>query len=147
MKKASQILFLIGGIVAIIMAIVWLVVAIVDFVYAGASAALAAGETDVVTAEMQKVINTYCNQHGFVKGGGLLYDYEAASVSYATSGVIFLLVSIFSIPAAVLSFIARKDNAKMGLIITALVFAAISWNPISMVGGVLGIVDCAVNKK
>lgn len=61
--------------------------------------------------------------------------------------LVFLFVSIFSIPAAILSFISRKEKASMGLIITATVFNILAWNPVSVVGGVLGIVDCAVNKK
>ena len=138
MKKASQILFLIGGIIAILGAIGWLVFAIVEFVYAGAAALMANGE-DPGSQELVKYIVRYCSDNQCTL--------TEAAHKLAGVGVLFLFVSLFSIPAAVLSFIARKENAKMGIIITATAFALVSWNPLSIVGGVLGIVDCAVNKK
>ena len=142
MKKASKILFLIGGIVAIIMAVVFFIVAIVYFVQAG------------IAAGLQQTPSSYADLPESVQKAlqDLIKACDAKSwedvAKYAAGlGVLFLVVGIFAIPGAILSFIARKDNASMGLIITATAFNIVCWNPVSVVGGVLGIVDCAVNKK
>ena len=142
MKKASQILFLIGGILAILLAVLWLVLAIVFFVDGGIAAAVASDPSTLANLP-QDVIKAL---NDLAKAAGV-NTWEALASYCIGLAVMFLFVAIFAIPAAVLSFISRKPSASMGLIITATVFNILCWNPISVVGGVLGIVNCAVNKK
>ena len=142
MKKASQILFLIGGIIAILMAIAMLIVAIVYFVLGGAAAAVS--QSASAYADLPKSIQEALQDLAKAANVNTWKELSEYAIKLA---LLFLFVSIFSIPAAILSFIARKPSASMGLIITATVFNIIAWNPVSVVGGVLGIVDCAVNKK
>ena len=145
MKKASRILFLIGGITAIILSIVWLVVSIINFVY-GAGASIVAGLTKgTIDVELYKTIATWLQNHGFNVNSQA--DWVAASNQLAANGVIFLVMSIFAIPAAVLCFVARKENASLGLLITATVFNVLGGAPVGIVGGVLGIVDAAIKNK
>ena len=142
MKKASQILFLIGGIVAILMAVLMLVLSIVFFVDGGLAAAIS--QDPSVYADLPQSVKEAL--YDLIKSTGVNSWKELATYCI-TLGVVFLFVAIFAIPGAILSFIARKEKASMGLIITATVFNILCWNPVSVVGGVLGIVDCAVNKK
>ena len=140
MKKASKILFLIGGIVAILMAVLMLVLAIVFFVDGGISAAIA--QDPSVLADLPQDVVKALND--LAKSAGV-NTWKALADYCIGLAVVFLFVSLFAIPGAILSFIARKDKASMGLIITATAFNIFCWNPVSVVGGVLGIVDCAVN--
>lgn len=142
MKVASRILFLIGGIVAILMAVLMLVLSIVFFVDGGISAAIAQDPSTLadLPQDVIKALNDLAKSAG-------VNTYEALAKYCFGLAVTFLFVAIFAVPGAILSFIARKEKASMGLIITATVFSILCWNPVSVAGGVLGIVDCAVNKK
>ncbi len=142
MKVASRILFLIGGILAILMAVLMLVLSIVFFVDGGIAAAVASDPSTLANLpqDVVKALNDLAKSAG-------VNTWQALAQYCIGIAVMFLFVAIFAIPGAILSFIARKEKASMGLIITATVFNILCWNPVSVVGGVLGIVDCAVNKK
>lgn len=145
MKKASRILFLIGGITAIILSIVWLVVAIVNFVY-GAGASIVAGLTKgTIDVELYKTLVTWLQNHGFNINSQA--DWANAAHTLVASGIVFLVMSVFAIPAAVLCFVARKEDASLGLLITATAFNVLGGAPVGIVGGVLGIVDAAIKNK
>lgn len=145
MKKASQILFLIGGIVAIFLTILWLVLAIVYFIYGGVAAIVAGTASGDVTQEMYQTVANWMKANGF----NILVqsDWKAAAAQLAGTGVLFIIMSVFAIPAAVLCFVARKPSASLGLLITTLVFNILGGAPIGIVGAILGIVDKSVNGK
>ena len=66
----------------------------------------------------------------------------------AACGAIFLVFSLFSIPAAVLSFICKgKEKAGLGLIIPAMALSLFAGSTLSVLGGIFGIIACAQENK
>ncbi len=145
MKKASNILFLIGGIVAILMVILWLVLSIVFFVYGGTAALIAAGEGSNLDPNLVDALQLWMRQNGYVKN--YIYQYEAASAACIGYGVTLLFMSLFAVPAAILCFICRKKEPSLGLLITTGVFNLLGGAAVGLAGAVVGIVDWAVNGK
>lgn len=150
MRKASKILFLIGGIFAILASIAFLVVAIVEFVQGGVILAyVEAARSGKATKEMLEALDELLKAMGYEHG---IYDIsslnalEALGNQRLASAVYFLICSIVAIPAAVLAFICKgKEKPGLALLIVATVLNGFVWNIVAVVGGVLGIVDWAVN--
>ena len=134
MKKASKILFLIGGIVTILEAIAFIAIAAVSF-YAVAAAQQPNVPEWVVKLIQQIMQDSKCTQ-------------EQAVASIATVGILFIVQFALCIPCIVLSFIsASKEKRGLGLLIVSTIFAGAAWSPVSLVGGVLGIVSWATVER
>lgn len=141
MRKASKILCLIGGILGIILAVVWLVLAIVYFINGAVAAAIASGYVGgEIPKSIQEFLTDFIKQHP-----GLTW--EEITASLVGSAVLFVVMFLFSIPCAVISFIVRGKE-KTGLPLP-IVLVALSWagNVCSFVGGVLAIVNWAVVER
>lgn len=134
MKKASKILFLIGGILMIVAAIAYLAIGIVGLV-AGALAS-----SPNIPEWVSKMITEIMSYSNCTK--------EVAIKSILTVGVLFTVEFVLAIPCAVLSFICSgRDRRPLALLIVATAFGALAWNPLSLVGGVLGIVSWATVER
>ena len=142
MRKASKICCLIGGILGIVLALVWLGVSIGAFVYGGTFAALDAGSIKWadLPADVRKALSDLLDQYGF-------YSFEAAATYFIGRGVLYLIMFLFSIPSSVLSFIVYKKE-KTGLPLP-IVLVVVSWaaNIPAVAGGVLAIVNWAVVER
>lgn len=134
MKKASKILFLIGGILMIIAAIAYLAIGIV-----GLAAGALATTSDVPEWVQKMIIDIMADSH---------CTKEVAVQSILTVGVLFVVEFVLAIPCAVLAFISSsKDRRPLPLLIVATAFGVLAWNPLCMVGGVLGIVSWATVER
>ena len=141
MKKATQIVLLIAGILAIVGAVAWLVAGIYYFVMGGICAMIAAGESGGDLPEsIQNWIINYIQQHPEFK------SMEEVAGSLIGTGVVFVVFAIFCIPAAVLSFLARKKDVT-GLYIACIVLGALSATGLPLIGGVLGLIHKGVDKE
>lgn len=145
MRKASKILCLIGGIVGIVLAILWLVLAIVYFVYGGFAVALDSGAHSVdIPQPVYEWLVDYVKANGtsaFPNGWA-----DVASKLFGTAAL-FLIMFLFSIPCAVISFIlSRKEKTGLPL---PIVLAVLSWagNIFSFVGAGLAIANWAVVER
>ena len=140
MRKASKILCLVGGILGILLAIMWLTLSIVFFVTGGFAAAYAAGE------EIPQAIKDWL--YNYMDSQGTYYTMAALSGVLIGLGVEFLVFFIFCIPSAVLSFILRKkERTGLPLPIVLAVVSAPCINIAGFVGGVLAIVNWAVFER
>ena len=128
MKKASKILFLIGGILGIFGAIAYIALSGVCF-YAVA----VAEDPDVpqwVVELIQKIV------------ADSKVTPEQAVAAIATVAIVFMVLFILSIPAIVLSFVcSSKDKRPLPLLIVATAISLTAGSALSVVGGVLGIVS------
>ena len=128
MKKASKILFLIGGILTILGAIAFLGLAIVCIIAAGMS------QSPDCPQWIQKLIVDICNDYHMTG--------EEAVAAILTVGIVFVVFFVLSIPAAILSFICSgKDKRPLPLLIVATAFSLMAGSAVSTVGGILGIVS------
>lgn len=152
MKKASQVLFIIGGIIAIILSVVYLVVSIVNFVRGGLILAFTtAYNNGNLSITQMEAVDKALKALGYANG---IAEFESVAALEAFGhkivgrGVYFVLMSVFAIPSAVLSFVSKgKENKNLALLIVTTVFNAFVWNLPSVVGGGLGIADFAVSRK
>lgn len=127
MKKASKILFLIGGILTILAAIAFVVLAGVGFY------AVAVAEEPNAPKWVVDLVNELISK-GSTK--------EEALGSIVLLSAVFIVQFILSIPCAVLAFVSSgKEKRGLGLLIVATVFATVAWSPVCLVAGVLGIVS------
>ena len=135
MKKASKILFLIGGILAIFLAVTWLAL---GSVFVAAAASLKAGEPFDFAIELAKDI---------LKDNPT-YTMEQVVKYILAVGIVFFVLFVFAIPAAVLSFICKgKEKAGLGLIIPAMALSLFAGSTLSVLGGIFGIIACAQENK
>ena len=138
MKKASKILFLVGGVLAILSIIAYLLFAIATFVCGGVVIALSEGGT--VDPKIADIFNKLAADTGLALA-------EIGAI-YITMGVVFAVLFVFSIASTVLSFIDRaKENPGLGLLIPSTAIHLFAGNLVSLVGGVLGIVYWATKGK
>ena len=127
MKKASKILFLVGGILTIFAAIGFVILAGFSFY------AVAVAEEPDAPQWVIKLVNDLIAE-GSTK--------EQALAAITLVGAVFIVQFILSIPCAVLAFVTSgKDKRGLGLLIVSTVFATLAWSPVCLVGGVLGIVS------
>ena len=142
MRKASKILCLIGGILGIVLALVWIILGIVYFVFGGLAAAVAAGTGTWadLPQSVQDLFTRLIEQQGFT-------NMEQLATYLFGEAILFLVMFLFSIPSAVISFILAKKE-KTGLPLP-IVLVVLSWagNIPSVVGGVLAIVNWAVVER
>ena len=142
MRKASKILCLIGGILAIVLALVWLGLSIGYFAFGGIAAAVDAGTMSWadVPENIRQFMSDYATQHGISTFAGL-------ATAFFGAAVLFVVMFMFSVASAVISFILSKKE-KTGLPLP-IVCVVLSWagNVCSFVGGVLAIVNWAVFER
>ena len=138
MKKASNILFIIGGIFAIFGLIAYLGLGIGSFVVVGFAQAINAGkglEPDILDFFNKMCLELHVN----------MVELEALFMTYA---IVFMILFVFSIASVVMSFIDKaKDNPGLGLLIPSVLIHACAGNLISFVGGVLAIINWAINGR
>ena len=133
MKKASQIILLIGGIFAIIGIVSYFLAAIFYVAIGSLGAAIASGAID--TSDLPAQIVDIITRIEVTFGASLPY----ISGMLIGLGVLFIIFMAMCIPAAVLSFLARSKEKK-ALYITCIVFGVLSTTLLPTVGGVLGLI-------
>ena len=132
MRKASRILFLIGAILAILGFFAFIGLGIFMLVLYGM-----VGEPDA-PAWLAELLQKIAQEFKTTTPQNLL----------AACGALFLVFSLFSIPAAVLSFICKgKEKAGLGLIIPAMALSLFAGSTLSVLGGIFGIIACAQENK
>ena len=140
MKKASKICLLIGGILGLVLALLWLILSIVYFA-AGACMTAWINGGDLPQATKDWLME-------MAKAAGYYYAGEAAFETYCYSqGATFLVMMLFAIPAAIISFILRGKE-KTGLPLP-IVLAVLSWsgNIAAFAGAALAIVNWAIVER
>lgn len=126
LKKAANILFLIGAIVAIVVGVCYLLTSI-TFLVLGTSQAF-----------RQAVIDG-------INSGAVQSDFtpeEAADVLQAVFlalGIVFLVPTACSIPSCIFSFKARNTDKKAFFVLN-IVFGILGSTIVNVVGGVFGLV-------
>ena len=143
MRKASKILCLIGGIFGLFLVLLWLILAVVQFVYGSAATALANGGD--VSKEVYDWLVDYVQSHGGV--GAYPDGWVDVAAELISQGVTYVIMALFCIPSAILSFILRKKE-KTGLPLP-IVLAVLSWagNVPAFVGAGLAIANWAVVER
>lgn len=126
MRKASDIILLVGAIVSIVCAVTFLIIGIV-FAMLG----------QLPTEEIIQAINEgkYTTD---VPGTPEQKALAVKSVLTGT-GVFFLIVGVMSIVNAVLGFVARAKHS-LGLYVANIVFGVLSLTEITLVGGIFGLI-------
>ena len=126
LKKAANILFLIGAILAIVVGVCYLLTS-VTFLVLGTSQAF-----------RQAVIDG-------INSGSVQSDFtpeEAANLLQAfflTSGIVLLIPMACSIPSCIFSFKARNSDNKAFFVLN-IVFGILGSTVVNVVGGVFGLV-------
>ena len=140
MKKASKICLLIGGILGLVLALLYLVLSIVYFA-AGASMTAWINGADIGEAAREWLRN-------MARADGYYYaTMEAFEAHCYSRGATFLVMMLFAIPAAIISFILRGKE-KTGLPLP-IVLAVLSWsgNIAAFAGAALAIVNWAIVER
>ena len=140
MRKASKILCLVGGILGLVLAVLWLGLSIFYFVTGGLMTAWING-ADLPQATKEWLAN-------FASSCGYYYAGPSAFEAYCYSqGATFLVMFLFSIPSAIISFILSKKE-KTGLPLP-IVCVVLSWagNLAAFAGGALAIVNWAIVER
>ena len=141
MKKASKICLLIGGILGLVLTLLWLTLSIVWFVRMGMFAAAQAGDGGANWSEsFQRWFTDWIYAHGYG-------TWEEVIAAAAAEGVKYLIFMLFALPCAILSFILRGKE-KTGLPLP-IVVAVLAWsgNVASFVGAGLAIANWAVVER
>ena len=122
MRRASNILLLVGGIYSIVCAVTFFVTAIVFFV----------GGTPIYGRYLEEAL---------IQAG--IDDPERVrllvQLSSILCGVAFIICAILCIPSAILSFVARNKPTK-GLLIANIVIGYLCGTTYNVVGGILGLI-------
>ncbi|MBQ7994766.1 MAG: hypothetical protein IJ247_00905 [Bacilli bacterium] len=113
MKRVKRILFLVGGILSIVMAASFFIVGLV-FVVLGPTIGAYMAETDQQAADIFLGV-------------------------YLSIGLVFVIVSVFGIINAILSFKAMNSNSK-SLMVANIVFGILSDVIVNVVGGIIGFI-------
>lgn len=126
MKKASDILLLIAGIVSIMAGIFYLVLMIVFFV-------LGSVDTSTIAQYIREgKINSSVN-------GTAEEQAEVIKILFVVLAIVFLFLTVFTVVNAVISFVGKARGTK-GLYIANIVFGILSSVVLNLVGGILGVV-------
>ena len=127
LKKAANILFLIGAIVAIVVGVCYLLTS-VTFLVLGTSQAFRQAVIDGINS-------------GSIKTD-LPSPEEAANIlqaAFLALGIIFLIPAACSIPSCIFSFKARNTDKKAFFVLN-IVFGILGSTIVNVVGGVFGLV-------
>lgn len=135
MKKASKILFLIGGIVTILAAIAFLVIGLVALVAGGLASQPDAPEW--VTKLINQII---ADNPGF--------DFKKAIDLVLAVGYVFVVLFALAVASVVLSFIcSSKEYRPLPLLIVATAFAVVGGSPLSILGGIFGFINWGQERR
>ena len=140
MKKATQIVLLVAGIIAIILAVLYFVLGIL-YVAAGVFVALLDAGS-ITWADLPQWAIDLLEK---ISAGHTYETLAAASAGLIAGGVVLLIMAILCVPAAILSFQARSKDSK-GLYIACIVLGVLSGTGVAMIGGILGLIHQAVDK-
>ena len=145
MRKASKILCLVGGILGIVLALLWFILAIVQFVFGGFAAAVAAGSAADIPESVQQWLVDYVYAHG--GPGAFPNGWEDVAAKLFAQGALYIVMMLFCIPSAIISFILSKKE-KTGLPLP-IVLAVLSWsgNVAAFAGAALAIVNWAIVER
>ena len=130
MRKASQILLLIGAIISIVVTVIFLVLA-GFFMISGTSA-----EAKQIIAEGIRNGSITVNVPGAVTEAEKV---EAVQATYVVLGVMFIFFALFGIVNTVLAFISRSKKST-GLFVCNIVFGFLSGTEVTLLGGIFGLV-------
>ncbi len=130
MKKASNILLLVGTIIAIITAVSFLIVAITSF----ASSAF--------IAELKELAKQYVGEDLDVETAELLIR-----IFVVVYGITFAICGLLNIILAIVANGARKADAKKSSFIRCIVFGAIAGGYVCLAGGILGLIAYGKEQK
>ena len=129
MRKASKVLFLVGGIVSCVEALSYLIMGIV-FIFLGAS--------EDFKNDLLKNYSASDLVRDLGNGVTPADAVQAIQAMYVALGVIFIIGIFISAVNAVLAFKARNSNNKV-LFILNIVFGFISGCIINAIGGILAV--------
>ncbi len=127
MKKASKILFRVGGIISIVLFALFLTMAII-FIVSGSPA---------MTEAIKKGIEEGTIQTTFV--GSIEDQAKVVQAALMSSGIVFMIFAIFNIPNAILSFMTLRMPSTI-MYIFNIVFGAISGCEVNLVGAIFGLI-------
>lgn len=145
MKKASKVLLLIAGIVSIVMAILWLVLSIIEFVRAGEVYAIyTARNAGNAVVPPDWYMEYFKAHHSEYKT--FLEFTEAYAGSFILTGVLYMVFFVFCIPCAIISFISKNRENK-GLFICDIIFGVLSGTGLSILGGIFGLIAAGTKKE
>ena len=142
MRKASQIILLVGGILCIVSAIALFIYAIFAAVVGGVAVMVLNGTIPAsdIPEWVNEIINNFTAQYPSIN------TWEAlASFAFTVAGLCFMF-AVLAIPAAALSFVARGKE-KNGLYIACIILGVLSGTLVSAVGGVFGLIANAKQPK
>ena len=122
MRTASKILVLVGGISAIVCAVSLFTMAIMFFM----------GGIPFFTNYLEQILQ----QQGVDDPERITLIIRLSSIFL---GVFFMMMSIFSIPSAVVSFLATKKPTK-GLLIANIILGYLSGSNYNIAGGIFGLI-------
>lgn len=128
MKKATNILFLVGGIVSAVMIFVYLLVGVIYIL--GASPVFC----DMVTEMLENG-----QLHTSLEGVPVEEIVSYLQATFLVIGVCFMVLACFAAVNCVMSFIARKKQSKAVCVLN-IVFGVLSSVIVNIVGGVFGII-------
>ena len=138
MKKASKILFLIGGILAIFAVLIYLIFGIGSLVCYGLGTQILNGVNP--GEEIVKAFNDLCAQ--------LQVTMEQVVPTFLTMGIVFMILFVLNIASVVISFVCKaKEKSGLGLLIPSAAINLCASNLVSLVGAVLGIVYWATKGR
>ena len=126
MRKASEIILLVGAIVSIVAAVVYATIG-------GVFAALGALPTEEVVKAIQD--GTWRTD----VPGTVEQQAEAIKLIFTGLGVMFLVFGVLCVPNAVFGFMARTRKTQ-ALYVCNIVFGVLSGTEITLVGGIFGLI-------
>ena len=132
MRNVSRVFLLIGGILAIVSIFAGLGTAAFFF-----QASQSSDET------IHAIISPY---DSFIPGDTLAERIEFARVALKYMGVFMIVLSLLSIPTAIIAFSSRAKKSQ-GLFITALIFGVITGTTFVILGAIFGLVANASERK
>ena len=135
LKKAANILFLVGAIFAIVWAVGYLVGGIVTAVLGGSQVFKDAFIEAAQKADPEATAETIEAAYALVQS------------TLISSAVFCFICFAFCIPSAIFSFKARNSDKKAFFILN-IIFGVLSWTIVNVVGAVFGLVkgDTIVNE-
>lgn len=129
MRKVSNILFLVGGILAICTAFAFLCSAVVFYIFASPMT------TDLIIKGLEEG-----NIHSTLPGTPEEVA-AAIQIAFLIVAIMMTVFIVFAIVSVVVSFLARKENASRALFILNIIFGLLGGSEVNVVGGVLALID------
>ena len=128
MKKVANILLLVGGILAVVCIVVYLIMGVAFIIASG-------------PALTEPLIEG-------IESGNISSDFQGATTEeivkliqlfFLTLGIVFICFVPFAIANCIICFVGKAKQTK-GMYILNIVFGILSWTLVNTVGGVLGLI-------